>query len=83
MTKEVSLSTGGFNSGSEVKEGYWTVRQTAKFLNCSEKTVRKLISNRQIPFIKIGGMIRIPSDEIVNSASYYPSLSVKQRMGWK
>lgn len=39
-----------------MKELY-NVYEISMYLNCSESTVRKLIRNRQIPFIKVSGKI--------------------------
>jgi len=39
-----------------MKELY-NVYEISMYLNCSESTVRKLIRNREIPFIKVSGKI--------------------------
>ena len=37
-----------------------TVSQTAERLNLSEKTVRRYISNGELPLVRIGSAIRVP-----------------------
>ena len=37
-----------------------TVPQTAERLNLSEKTVRRYISNGELPLVRIGSAIRVP-----------------------
>jgi excisionase family DNA binding protein len=40
-----------------------TVAETAKILNCSERTVRRAIASRKLRVVKINGLVRIaPAD---------------------
>jgi excisionase family DNA binding protein len=45
-------------------EEYLTVEELAKYLNYAEKTIRKWVLNREIPFIKIHQTIRFRLSEI-------------------
>ncbi|WP_461257189.1 helix-turn-helix domain-containing protein [Treponema sp. R80B11-R83G3] len=45
-------------------ETYLTIEELAKYLNYSEKTIRKWVLNRLIPFHKIGKNIRFRLSEI-------------------
>jgi excisionase family DNA binding protein len=41
-----------------------TVRETAQRLRVHERTVRRLIADRELEVIRVGGAIRIPEDAI-------------------
>ncbi len=41
-----------------------TVKQTAKKLNCSERTIYRLIQNKVLPHIRLGGMILFNEDTL-------------------
>jgi len=45
-------------------ETYLTIEETAKYLNYAEKTIRKWVLNREIPFHKIHKSIRFRLSEI-------------------
>jgi excisionase family DNA binding protein len=45
-------------------ETYFTIEEVAKYLNCAEKTIRKWVLNREIPFHKIHKNIRFRLSEI-------------------
>jgi excisionase family DNA binding protein len=45
-------------------ETYFTIEELAKYLNYSEKTIRKWVLNREIPFHKIHKTIRFRLSEI-------------------
>jgi len=47
-----------------VVENYLTIEELAKYLKYSEKTIRKWVLNRQIPFHKIHKTIRFRLTEI-------------------
>jgi excisionase family DNA binding protein len=36
----------------------WTVADVARELNCSIRTVRKLVHEDRIPYAKVGGLVR-------------------------
>lgn len=42
-----------------------TIQDVAKLLNVSASTVRRLQSDRRIPFIKVGGCVRFTKDDII------------------
>ena len=41
-----------------------TVKQTANKLNCSERTVYRLVQNNELPHIRLGGMILFNEDTL-------------------
>ena len=45
-------------------ETYFTIEEVAKYLNYAEKTIRKWVLNREIPYIKIHQTIRFRLSEI-------------------
>jgi len=45
-------------------ETYFTIDEVARYLNFAEKTIRKWVLNRDIPFIKINQTIRFRLSEI-------------------
>jgi excisionase family DNA binding protein len=45
-------------------ETYFTIEGIAKYLNYAEKTIRKWVLNREIPFIRIHQTIRFRLSEI-------------------
>jgi len=45
-------------------ETYFTIEELAQYLRCGEKTIRKWVLNRQIPFHKINKPIRFRLSEI-------------------
>jgi len=45
-------------------ETYFTIEELAKYLNYAEKTIRKWVLNREIPFHKIHKTIRFRLSEI-------------------
>jgi excisionase family DNA binding protein len=45
-------------------ETYFTIEGIAKYLNYAEKTIRKWVLNREIPYIKIHQTIRFRLSEI-------------------
>jgi excisionase family DNA binding protein len=45
-------------------ETYFTIEGIAKYLNFAEKTIRKWVLNREIPYIKIHQTIRFRLSEI-------------------
>jgi excisionase family DNA binding protein len=47
-----------------IVETYFTSEEVAKYLNCAEKTIRKWVLNREIPFHKINTNIRFRLSEI-------------------
>jgi excisionase family DNA binding protein len=42
-----------------------TKRELAKFLSISPKTIDRWVSEREIPFLRIGRLVRFEYDEIV------------------
>jgi excisionase family DNA binding protein len=44
--------------------GLLTITEVAEFLRISIPTVRRLIEQRQIPFLKVGGSIRFTRSDI-------------------
>ena len=42
----------------------WTVREVAKHLRLSERTVYKLLRSQELPSIRLGDQYRIPADAL-------------------
>lgn len=42
----------------------WTVREVAKRLRLSERTVYKLLRSQELPSIRLGDQYRIPADAL-------------------
>ena len=51
-------------SGSEID--LLTVQEVAELLKVSPTTVRRLQSDRRLPFIKVGGSVRFAKNDIVD-----------------
>jgi excisionase family DNA binding protein len=49
--------------GKETKQ-FMTVNDVAQLLNVAEKTVRKYVWQKTIPYLKIGGHVRFDIDKI-------------------
>lgn len=45
-------------------EPLWDVRQAARYLNISEKTIRNKCSNGDFPYVKVGGSLRFRPEEV-------------------
>lgn len=43
---------------------YCTLKQVASFLQVSQRTVRRWTENGDLPFYRLGGLIRIREDEL-------------------
>ena len=41
-----------------------TIRETAERLNVSEKTIRRLVANRQLAAVRVGSQLRIDADQL-------------------
>lgn len=41
-----------------------TLRETAQRLNVSEKTVRRLVANRELAAVRVGAQLRIDADQL-------------------
>jgi|LakMenEpi03Aug12_release.lakeMendotaPanAssembly.Ray.scaffolds.fasta_scaffold820679_1 excisionase family DNA binding protein len=50
------------NSAAD-KKTLWTIKEAAEQLSLSTRTIERMVSANQIPFIKIGRLIRIPVEE--------------------
>lgn len=46
------------------ENSFWNIRQLSQQLNISEKTIRDWVFKRQIPFKKIGKLVRFDPSEI-------------------
>jgi excisionase family DNA binding protein len=46
------------------KKSFLSVREVAEILNVAEKTVRKYVWQRTIPYLKIGGHVRFDPKKI-------------------
>jgi excisionase family DNA binding protein len=44
--------------------GFYTVRETARYLRLCEKQVRRLISRRELPAFRFGTALRIRTEDI-------------------
>jgi len=45
------------------KKVLWTLKEAGDQLSLSRRTIERMIINKQIPFIKIGRLVRIPVEE--------------------
>jgi len=43
----------------------WTVSEVALYLNVTERTIYRLLTDKQIPAYKVGGQWRFKEDEIM------------------
>lgn len=41
-----------------------TLRETAERLNVSEKTIRRLVANRELAAIRVGNQLRLDADQL-------------------
>ena len=48
----------------KLQKQYYNVKEIAELLGISEKTVRKYVWKRTIPYLKIGGHVRFDIDKI-------------------
>ena len=55
--------TNGSNAKSHLK-AFYTPDELAEFLAISKPTIYRLVGKRQIPFIKIGGVLRFKKADI-------------------
>ena len=55
-------------------EQYYSVESAAKLCDCSQQFFRNKIRDREITFVKIGSMVRIPAKEFDRIIVEYPSL---------
>jgi excisionase family DNA binding protein len=51
-----------------VAAGLWDYGQAAHYLHASENTLRKYVSQRRIPFIKIGRAVRFDPERLMEWA---------------
>lgn len=51
---------------------YVTVKEAARALACSEQTVRGLVHAGHMPAVRVGRVIRIPSDAVGNMPPVVP-----------
>ncbi len=53
--------------GTNLKDQkFLNIKEVAAILGIAEKTVRKYVWQRTIPYFKIGGHVRFDSDKIIN-----------------
>ena len=50
---------------------YYRLAKVAELFDVSEKTLRRMITNRQLKAKRIGGSIRIPHDELAKVVREY------------
>jgi excisionase family DNA binding protein len=55
-----------------------TVAEAAEYLKVSVPTVRRLVAQRQIPFLKVRGAIRFTSDDIGSYLENHRVCSIDQ-----
>ena len=48
------------------KKTLWSIKEASEQLSLSSRTIERMVSNKEIPFIKIGRLVRIPVDEITD-----------------
>jgi excisionase family DNA binding protein len=44
--------------------GLWTMNETAQWLNVPERMVRRLVTERRIPFVKVGRYVRFRPEDV-------------------
>jgi excisionase family DNA binding protein len=59
-------------------QNLWDYKDLADFLKCGPDKLRRQVMNRQIPFIKIGRLVRFKPEEVQN---WLASQSVSARGG--
>ena len=57
------------------QERLYTIETAANYLNCSKHTIRNWIRDRQIKFLKIKGLIRIPASSIEEEVQCFPKMN--------
>jgi excisionase family DNA binding protein len=63
--------------GDETEPEYLSAREVALKFNVSEKTIKRLVSDRRIPFVRIGTQLRFPA-LLLEDWSRNPDLVAKQ-----
>ena len=58
-----------------------TIEQAAEQLGVSPRMIRRLTGNRQLPFVKVGRLVRIREDDILDfvSDATVPSVAHRDR----
>lgn len=56
-----------------------TIEQAAEQLGVTPRMVRRLTGNRQLPFVKVGRLVRIREDDIAHCVSEWTVPSVDHR----
>lgn len=56
-----------------------TIEQAAEQLGVTPRMIRRLTGNRQLPFVKVGRLVRIREDDIANFVSESTVPSVERR----
>jgi len=56
---------------------FLSVETVAKILDCSEQFLRNLIRDRRIGYVKVGRLVRIPKNELIQFIQAYPSLETE------
>jgi|TARA_Y100000310_G_scaffold312577_1_gene360019 excisionase family DNA binding protein len=56
------------------REQLYTIEETAEYLKCSKHTIRNWIRDREIEFVKIKGLIRIPASAIEEESQCFPKM---------
>ena len=62
------------NSAQFFENPLWTIKQAAQVLSIAEKTLRDWVYKKQIPFKKIGNLVRFVPSEIqkwIEEGSFY------------
>ena len=44
--------------------GNWDTADAARYLNCSEGTLRQWVSKRRIPFVRVGRLVRFRREDL-------------------
>jgi len=57
------------------RERYFSPETMAVLLDCSIHTVRKMIRRREISYVKINRMVRIPSSELEKIGNFFPNFN--------
>lgn len=49
---------------SDTEKQFWNVRELAKYLDVSERTVERLIASGKLKAVRIGRLLRISDDDL-------------------
>lgn len=77
-----SLDGSGRPGGSaSADRGLWTMTETAAWLNVPERMVRRLVSERRIPYVKVGRYVRFRPLDVQEwrDGNVHPAVVIEKR----